>query len=302
MDISPQVRSILRCPSCKGELTCGRRTVRCKLCQTRYAVSDSGVLDLRLKEPTQVTVSVRVPIDEEVLELFDALSPFPTRQDPELVFGASDVQRHVDRAMLSQLTRAKHTSDLALDLGCGGAGHRPLLERCGYHYVGVDCNHSGAPMLGDAHALPFADESFSFALSIAVLEHLSHPMVALDELYRVLKPGATFIGTVAFLEACHGKSFYHFTHRGAVNALLTAGFEIACVGYNEAWVAPLSLHAHLFCRLPSWTSRLLAWPLHAASAVYWRVGSWVKRNATLPRTRRRNLAGAFAFVARRPSR
>ncbi|MGH2403025.1 MAG: class I SAM-dependent methyltransferase [bacterium] len=95
---------------------------------------------------------------------------------------------------------------LALDLGCGETFHRPACEHAGYTYVGLDHASDQATVLGDAHALPFKDNSVDFILSLAVFEHIRYPFVAIPETHRVLRPGRPFIGTVAFLEPYHGAS------------------------------------------------------------------------------------------------
>lgn len=49
---------------------------------------------------------------------------------------------------------------------------------------------------GDATALAFADETFDFIFSYHALEHIDNPVKALQEMRRVMKPGAGFwIGT-----------------------------------------------------------------------------------------------------------
>jgi len=43
--------------------------------------------------------------------------------------------------------------------------------------------------LGNASAMPFADESFDFIYCSAAFKNFSEPVKALDEMYRVLRPG-----------------------------------------------------------------------------------------------------------------
>src|ERR1700730_9053287 len=54
----------------------------------------------------------------------------------------------------------------------------------------------GIDVVCDAHALPFADRSFSGILMLDVLHHLGHPVDFLREAARVLRPG----GVVAMIE------------------------------------------------------------------------------------------------------
>jgi ubiquinone/menaquinone biosynthesis C-methylase UbiE len=42
---------------------------------------------------------------------------------------------------------------------------------------------------GNASAMPFADESFDFIYCSAAFKNFSEPLAALDEMYRVLRPG-----------------------------------------------------------------------------------------------------------------
>jgi ubiquinone/menaquinone biosynthesis C-methylase UbiE len=47
--------------------------------------------------------------------------------------------------------------------------------------------------LGNASAMPFADESFDFVYCAAAFKNFSKPVEALDEMYRVLRPGGEAI-------------------------------------------------------------------------------------------------------------
>jgi len=75
---------------------------------------------------------------------------------------------------------------------------------------------------GDAHALPFADESFAFVHATAVFEHLRQPFVAAQEIMRVLKRGGQLIVDCAFVFPFHG---YPATYSNASAEELRELFE-----------------------------------------------------------------------------
>ena len=93
-----------------------------------------------------------------------------------------------------------------LELGCGAGTYVRLLGGLGYRPVGLDYSlpslgralaadpgAKGDYAAGDAYALPFHDASFSMVMSIGVLQALSDPERALDEMVRVLSPGGTLL-------------------------------------------------------------------------------------------------------------
>jgi len=105
----------------------------------------------------------------------------------------------------------------------------------------LDYKNEVAPILGDAHALPFRDESFELIVSMNVLEHLQYPPVAYAEVRRVLQKRGVLIGSVAFLEPFHDNSFYHHTHLGTYNTLSRAGLRVLKVSPNVQWPVLTSL-------------------------------------------------------------
>lgn len=74
-------------------------------------------------------------------------------------------------------------------------------------------------ILGDVQQLPMSDESVEAIICIAVLEHVEEPQKAVQEIYRVLKPGGYCFIYVPFLYYYHPMKgyyddFYRFTYDG----------------------------------------------------------------------------------------
>jgi len=201
---------------------------------------------------------------------------------------------------MSYFPRAREAGEFMLNLGCGwDAAAKPACQRAGFSHVGVDIASPAADLLCDAHALPFRDQSFGFVLSIAVLEHIQHPLVAARETCRVLKPGAKFIGTVAFLEPYHSRSYYHHSHLGVINTLETAGFLVEQVSMSKTWdVLAAQSAMQLFPRMPHALSAALVWPLRILHRLWWTLGRLVTRHPEVSELNRLLYgSGAFFFVA-----
>ena len=258
-------------------------------------------MDLRLKEPKKYRFDFQLgtPLLPESGFDFAAFAP---RDVPEVDFRGFRVPRHLSQEMMSHFPKAKSKDSLALDLGCGRTSHREACRHAGFDYVGVDYSSVEAPILADAHALPFKDESFDFLLSIAVLEHIRFPFVALAEAYRVLKPGGRFLGNVAFLEPFHGDSFYHHTHLGTYNSLQEAGFTIervAPMGKYPVLIAQARMA--LFPKMPNLLSKSLAMPLQLLHVLWWKMGSLVSAKSSSDNRIKRTTA-SFTFIATKEAR
>jgi SAM-dependent methyltransferase len=109
-----------------------------------------------------------------------------------------------------------------LEIGCGIATDGIAFARAGAHYCGLDANERPLElarrrfalegidcpfMSAPATCLPFSDEAFDLVYSHGVLHHIDETEVAIDEIYRVLRPGGT-----ALVMLYHRGSFnYRFT-------------------------------------------------------------------------------------------
>ncbi len=75
-----------------------------------------------------------------------------------------------------------------------------------WDYTTTDLHSPLADVKADICALPFEDNSYDFILCNHVLEHIPNDLKAMEELYRVLKPGGTAILQVP-LEEDQEKTF-----------------------------------------------------------------------------------------------
>lgn len=72
-----------------------------------------------------------------------------------------------------------------------------------YPFANVD-------VVGDAHKLPFVSGSFDGVVSQAVMEHLESPALAVEQMYRVLRPGGLIYADLAFMQHLHGFPFDYY--------------------------------------------------------------------------------------------
>ncbi len=294
-----RIRYHLACPYCGGSLSKQVSGAKCNDCQEEYVYTNEGQLDLRLRRSKLCNLQFELGVSLLPEKGFD-FKVLRKNPCPEVDFIGVNAPRHLTKELMSYFPKAKRNKSVMLDLGCGRAIHREVCERAGFEYVGFDFDSPGALILGDAHAIPFKSNSFEFMLSIAMLEHIKYPFVTMNEIYRTLKPGGRFIGSVAFLEPFHSNSFYHHTHLGVFNSLKSAGFDIEHIAPNKDWpvlIAQASMC--LFPKLPRLISRYLVLPLHLFHRAWWHINYLITHHSAEEGERRRILftAGSFFFIA-----
>lgn len=230
--LSKNLLDILQCPFCNRALQFQPHKFICNGCNSIYTYGE--IYDFRL--PRKKNHSIHHCLGSKPPKHFK-FNYLSMKDDPEVNYGNTPVPYHLTKELMSHFPKAKTSNSLMLDLGCADSPQKKVCEIAGFEYIGLDYSNSKATILGDAHSLPFKDNSFEFVLSIAVLEHLINPFVALSEVFRVLKKNGKFIGTVAFMEPFHCDSYYHFTHLGLLSSLNNAGFVIESISPTENWTA-----------------------------------------------------------------
>ena len=111
---------------------------------------------------------------------------------------------------------AVREGDQVIDVGCGPGNYTRHLARAAGDglTIGLDASVAWvagaatgggggnlAYLRGDACELPFDDESFDVACTVGVIHMIDRPLVALDEMVRILAPG----GRLVVLASCARK-------------------------------------------------------------------------------------------------
>jgi SAM-dependent methyltransferase len=141
-----------------------------------------------------------------------------------LDFQVRTVHRHV-QAFLSGLTGN------ILDLGCGQSPYRHLLDP-GANYLGMDFEgaenfeYKDQPDVTyfDGKHLPLPDASVDHVLCTEVLEHSPEPAALVQEVLRVMKPGATGLFSIPWSARYHYIPYDYFRYTPSMLKLLFKDF------------------------------------------------------------------------------
>jgi len=157
--------------------------------------------------------------------------------------------RRIELAVLTRYLELEGSLRV-LDVGSGKGAFSGELARAGHAVVGVDpsgaaaaiakgyVNPEGDFVIGAGEALPFVSERFDRAVSVCVLEHTKDDSRVLEEVRRVLKPGALFALTVDCLDPPFLSEAFRRHHREEYRCnqlyseaklrglLAAAGFEV----------------------------------------------------------------------------
>jgi ubiquinone/menaquinone biosynthesis C-methylase UbiE len=112
----------------------------------------------------------------------------------------------VEKALIRRLARPR-AGERALDVGTGTGHYAAWLADLGLQVSAVDSSpamlevararrHPVAWRQATADALPFDDGAFDLVLSVTMLEFVDRPAEAVDEMFRVVRPGGRLVAAV----------------------------------------------------------------------------------------------------------
>lgn len=155
--------------------------------------------------------------------------------------------------LLSSIPKDLSPEGPILDVGCGSGLMMKRLSETG-HVFGVDADHGalahcksvGFERLcrGDAARLPFGPDKFALVIASDLIEHCDDDSAALDELFRVTRPGGRLLASVpayGALWSSHDVALHHrrrYSKREMVDKVRAAGFEIERASYFNTLLFP----------------------------------------------------------------
>ena len=143
-----------------------------------------------------------------------------------------------------------------LDCGCGTGNNLQMIRQYGRAF-GIDLTYSGLAYArhqrerliaqASATALPFPDRVFDIVTSFDVIYALDDTGAAraLNEMYRVMRPGGYLVLNVAALPALRGNhsvlggEVQRYTRRSLRRHFERAGFSVKRLTYTNASILPL---------------------------------------------------------------
>lgn len=122
----------------------------------------------------------------------------------------SATRMNLDRKLYCQFKRLK--AGIILDVGSGFSPYKNCIPYT--KYIRLDINEMSKPdICCDLHEIKWESAYFDTVIATQVLEHLYEPQRAINEIYRILKPGGICILSTSFFYPYHPnpKDYYRFT-------------------------------------------------------------------------------------------
>ena len=205
----------LCCPICRGPADGTSEGYYCAPCRRAYPIV-FGVADFRVSPPAWFDraadlETARLLAEEEheldfegLLHVYYRLRPEPTDElhEMHMTHLAAETDQAATALDLIEQHRSFEPGDAVLEVGCGLGQHLAVAAERVEHVVGVDLclpflvltrkrlGGRGLLVAAEAERLPFPHGVFAAVIAADVIEHLADQRRSLEEMGRVLAPGA----------------------------------------------------------------------------------------------------------------
>jgi len=186
--IASELRELLACPDCRHKLNESAVGLSCPGCQRDFPVAAGGTLPILLSRSS--------PLFSESYSTWRRVEKKGTRKKSyrESRFLPKTSVCRLSVEPWNRFMKLVGTGRL-LNIGSGEKRVTTNLDR----WVNLDiCPHNNVDVVGDAHQLPFVDESFDAVASNNVFAALQKPFHVAAEITRVLKPNGLMWCNEAF--------------------------------------------------------------------------------------------------------
>ena len=209
---NPLIHELIHCPKCHHPtLTSIDRTLNCERCGAIYPIINH--VPVFIADPENVTIISDTHIS----------NPVPD----EMMDWLSKIDGH------------------SLNIGAGATQFKiPTCIELEYAIFKT------TDVVADSHHLPFKDNSFEAVIALNVFEHLSDPVQASKEIFRVLKPGGRLVIRTAFMQPLHEEPYHYYnaTKYGVIQWF--SNFQITSCHVSDNF-SPACTIAWLSCELLS---------------------------------------------------
>lgn len=143
---------------------------------------------------------------------------------------------------------------MVLDAGAGEAPYESLFRHASYEAADFKRvpgkKYTEQTYVCDLASIPVEDARYDFVVFNQVMEHLPEPLLVLNELKRVLKPGGRMIYSAPFFYEEHEKpyDFYRYTQFGVRHLFDKAGFTVESLEWLEGYFGSLGYQLGMAAR------------------------------------------------------
>lgn len=244
----------LACPVCRGPIHWEEETML--ICtQCRHSFPYENGIPVMLDKESQSELHEQMKSAEN-RRLHEQLATWPwiykmllCLRPPHPFLNINARQR---RTQFSELVEKINDAPCVLDIGSGNTGISNtvgLSKSVQDGLVSLDmCYASSVHIIGDAHKLPFTNDSIDGVLIQGVLEHVRDPNRVVKEIKRVLRPHGVVYVDVPFLQHYHQdpEDYRRYTITGLRQLL--GNFDEVAAGVS---VGPTSVFCEVLSEYPA---------------------------------------------------